>query len=190
MELRPVQIRESLTDGSIDFAVMSRIGEPDDSRFYWEPLYTTTNHIAVRNENPLRDANALVDLANHRWLSFDRPDDATGVIGALFHARGSEPPQNVLRCMSTGLYMELATSTNLISVWGAPAFELPHLAGRLRKLVVSEPIPDLAVGLVCRDIELVTRLSATFIDMIRTACKSLPKPYRRGASTRRTRAAR
>jgi len=180
LELRPMQIRESLSDGSIDFAVMSRIGEPDDSRFYWEPLYTTSNHIAVRSDNPLSSVNSLADLVAFRWLSLDRPDDAAGLIGTLFDTQGVEPPTKVLRCMSTGLYVELATTTNLISVWGAPAFQLPYLEGRLRKIALREPIPDLVVGVACRDIELVTKLSATFIDMIRSACKSLSAPYRRG----------
>lgn len=180
LELRPMQIRESLTEGSIDFAVMSRIGEPNDARFYWEPLYTTSNHIAVRSDNPLRSVNSLADLVGSKWLSLDRPDDATGVIGTLFDAQGVEPPSKVLRCMSTGLYVELATTTNLISVWGAPAFQLSYLEGRLRKIALREPIPDLVVGLACRDIELVTKLAATFINMIRTACKSLSAPYYRG----------
>ncbi len=173
LELRPAQIEERLMDGTIDFALMSRIGEPVKSRFYWELLYSTTNYLAVRTGNKLAQARSLQTLVNERWLSFDTPDDPTSFLGTTFDMHSMKPPQSVLRCMSTGLYMELAVTTDLISTWGQPAFGLRSLEGQLTRLQLKESLPDISVGLVCRDIELVTKISNSCIDMIRNACCAL-----------------
>lgn len=184
-ELRPAQIQEGLADGSIDFGLVSRIGQPGDTRFYWETLYTIATSLAVRSGHALRGARSLRELAQTGWMSWDALDDSTSLIGTLFGSQGIEPPQSVLRCTSTSLYMEMATTTDLISLWSELPFHMPRYKGLLRKITLTEALPDMTIGLICRDIDLTTTIATTLIDMIRNACAEFAGVYRQAGATPR-----
>jgi DNA-binding transcriptional LysR family regulator len=181
-ELRPAQIQEGLADGSIDFGLVSRIGQPSDTRFYWETLYTIATTLAVRTGHPLRGSRSLRVLAQAAWLSWDALDDSTSLIGTLFGSQGIQPPQSVLRCTSTSLYMEMATTTDLISLWSELPFHTPPYKGQLRKISLTEALPDMTIGLICRDIDLTTTIATKLIGMTRAACTKFAGIYHRAGA--------
>ncbi|MDE1180460.1 LysR substrate-binding domain-containing protein [Paraburkholderia sp.] len=168
-ELRPAQIQEGLADGSLDFGLVSRIGQPSDTRFYWETLYTVPTTLAVRKDHPMRGARSLRTLTDARWLSWDALDDTTSLIGSMFSVQDIAPPKHVLRCTSTSLYAEMATTTDVVSLWSELPFHMPEYRTRLRKIALHEPLPDMTIGLICRDIDLMTTMATTLIGLIRDA---------------------
>jgi DNA-binding transcriptional LysR family regulator len=178
LELRPAQIQEGLADGSLDFGLISRIGEPSDARFYWETLYTIPTTLAVRTNHPLRGVRSLRVLADAGWLSWDALDDTTSLIGSMFSAHDVPPPKNVLRCTATALYLEMATTTDLISLWSELPFHMPAYQALLRKITLTEPLPNMTIGLICREINLTTTIASTMIDMIRTACTEFGEVFK------------
>ncbi|HZZ05130.1 MAG TPA: hypothetical protein VFE81_19820, partial [Paraburkholderia sp.] len=121
------------------------------------------------------------------WLSWDALDDSTSLIGSLFGSQDVERPKNVLRCTSMSLYLEMASTTDRISLWSELPFHIERYKGLLRKISLTEPLPDMTIGLICRDIELTTTVAATLIEMIRTACTEFAGVYRRAGATPRRR---
>jgi DNA-binding transcriptional LysR family regulator len=182
LDLRPAQILEGLTDGSLDFGLVSRIGEPDDPRFYWEPLLTMPTALAVRTQHPLRGRRSLEELTQLAWVSWDALDDTTSLIGTLFSDNAIDPPKSVLRCTSATLYVEMATSTDLISVWSELPFHLPDLGAELRRINLKQPLRKMTIGLVCRDLHSMTTIATAFLGMIRRACLQLAGPYRKAGA--------
>ncbi len=182
-ELRPAQIQEGLADGSIDFGLASYIGQPSDTRTYWETLYTIPTTLAVSKNNPLRGICSLGKLAQQNWLSWDAPDDPAGMINAMFSSQGIAPPKHVVRCTSPTLYEEIAATTDLISIWSELPFHKPTDKGQIRKISTPEPLPEMRIGLICRDINLTTTIATTFINMLREACKEPTGLYRSAGAT-------
>jgi DNA-binding transcriptional LysR family regulator len=182
LDLRPTQILEGLSDGSLDFGLVSRIGEPDDARFFWEPLLTIPTALAVRTKHPLRGRHSLEDLTQYAWVSWDALDDRSSLIGTLFSDYAIDPPKSVLRCTSATLYMEMATSTDLISVWSELPFHLPALGAELRKIPLKQPLRKMTIGLVGRDINLATTIATAFLGMIRRACLHIAGSYRKAGA--------
>jgi LysR family transcriptional regulator of abg operon len=182
-ELRPAQIQEGLADGSIDFGLVSRIGQPTDTRFHWETLYTIATTLGVRTGHPLRGRHSLRALTQAAWLSWDALDDSTSLIGTLFGSQDVVRPKNVLRCTSMSLYMEMASTTDRISLWSELPFHIERYKGLVRKISLTEALPDMTIGLICRDIELTTTVAATLIEMIRTACTGFAGAYLRAGAT-------
>lgn len=181
-ELRPVQLQEGLADGSIDLGLVSRIGQPVEPRFHWEELYTIPTALAVRLDHPLRGKKSLRELAQSAWLSWDGFDDATSLVGSLFSANGVEPPPSVLRCTSTTLYVEMATTTDLISMWSALPFHMPEYNAKLRQVQISEPLPNMTIGLICRDLALATSVARALVDMIRECSVNMGATFRRAGA--------
>ncbi|WP_234775541.1 LysR family transcriptional regulator [Paraburkholderia tropica] len=176
-ELRPTLIQEGLADGSIDFGLVSRIGSPEGSRFHWEQLYSVPTTLAVRARHPLRGAQSLAVLAQSAWLSWDALDDASSLVGTLFNSTGIAAPKSVLRCTSTTLYMEMATSTDLISLWSELPFHMPELNGSLKRIVLKESLPNMTIGLVCRDLDVATTVATSFMELVRSCSTELKGPY-------------
>ncbi|TDV19418.1 LysR family transcriptional regulator [Paraburkholderia caballeronis] len=188
-EMRPTLIHEGLADGTVDFGLVSRIGPPVEPRFHWEELYTVPTTLAVRTGHPLRGPKSLAVLAESGWLSWDALDDASSLVGSLFSSHGVEPPKSVLRCTSTVLYVEMATTTDLISLWSELPFHIPEYNAKLRRLALKEPLPDMTVGLVCRDLKLATSVASTFIGLIRECSANIGGLYRRAGAVPRLRGA-
>jgi LysR family transcriptional regulator, regulator of abg operon len=179
LELRPADIQNGVVDGTLDFGVISRVGEPNDPRLYWETLYTTPTSLAVRRGHRLRGPCALATLMQHPWLIWDALDDASSLIGSILERYAISPPTRLLRCTSTALYREMSTGTDLISLWAESVFEQPARARTLRKIDLIEALPDMTIGLVCRNIELVTAIAAQLIGLIREAADELAEGTRR-----------
>jgi hypothetical protein len=78
--------------------------------------------------------------------------------------------------------MEMATSTDLISVWSELPFHLPALGAELRKIALKQPLRNMTIGLVCRDINLATTIGTAFLGMIRRACLNIAGPYRKAGA--------
>jgi LysR family transcriptional regulator of abg operon len=188
-ELRPTLIQEGLADGTIDFGLVSRIGAPEDARFHWEELYSVPTTLAVRADHPLRGGQSLEVLAQSAWLSWDALDDASSLVGALFNSSGIAPPKSVLRCTSTVLYMEMATTTDLVSLWSELPFHMPEHNAKLRRIALKEPLPPMTIGLVCRDLDVATSVAISFVELIRSCCLRLAGVYKRAGAVPRLRAA-
>jgi DNA-binding transcriptional LysR family regulator len=124
----------------------------------------------------------LEELTQFAWVSWDALEDTSSLIGTLFSDYAIDPPKSVLRCTSATLYMEMATSTDLISVWSELPFHLPALGAELRKITLKQPLRKMTIGLVCRDIQLVTTIAAEFLGMIRRACLHIAGSYRRAGA--------
>jgi DNA-binding transcriptional LysR family regulator len=180
LELRPADIQNGVADGTLDFGVISRVGEPDAPRLHWETLYTTPTSLAVRRAHPLRGPCTLATLMQqHAWLIWDAIDDASSPIGSILEHYAIAPPSRLLRCTSTTLYREMSVSTDLISLWAESVFDQPARARALRKITLAEALPDMTVGLVCRNIELMTSIAAQLISLIRGAAHEIAGHGRR-----------
>ena len=184
-EMRPAQIHEGLYDGSLDFGLVSRIGRPNEARFHWEELYTIPTTLAVRTSSTLRGMQTLETLATHPWLSWDSLEDVSSLIGAIFSKGGLEAPTNVLLCTSTLLYVEMASTTDVVSLWSQLPFQLHEYRARLRRIPLSEPLPEMTVGIVCRDLNVATTVALTLIDLIRECSAALTGAYRKAGAVSR-----
>lgn len=177
VELRPAAIDAGLADGTIDLALVSLTTPPAEARFHWRPLYTVPTFAAVRDGHRLAGATSLADLGAERWLSWDPGGEPSSLIAGIFAAHGLPSPASVLRCSSAMLFLELATETDLISVWSEVIYAVPGMRTHLRALNLSGPMPVLEVGVLCRDPELLTSVAARFLRLLDAARERMPMDH-------------
>lgn len=171
LELRPVQILEALNDGTIDFGLVSRVGVPPAAPFHWETLYEVGLTLGVRKGHPIETAR-LADLLDLSWLVWDSNEEPGNMLYEIFARHGLPSPRRVVRCTSASLYAMLISNTDMIGCLADTAYDFTVFGHTLHPLRISETLPKLSVGLVCQDVDLLTRVAADFIGEVRLTCRA------------------
>ena len=179
-ELRPQQIFEGLREGRLDMGFVSTCNGPGAGGFQWEPLFSVAMHLAVRAGHPLRRVRRLQPLLDADWLVLDPIDDAGSPLVSMMRMHGLPMPQRMVQSASNLLGLQLATQTDLISMWSDFVF---HGAGPLRlrpdlleKLPITDKVPDFEVFLVYRSANLMTHVCTEFAKEARHHAKANPRP--------------
>ncbi|WP_420996091.1 LysR family transcriptional regulator [Cupriavidus sp. 30B13] len=179
-EMRPQQILEGLREGRLDLGLISSNGGPGSGAFQWEPLFSTGMSLAVRAGHPLRRVRRLRPLLDADWLVLDPLDDPGSPLASLMRLHRFDMPKRVVQSASNLLGLQLATRTDLISMWSDFVFE--GTGGPLRldpaalvRLPVSDELPDFRVFLVYRSEDLMTHACAEFSKEVRHCAQSMPR---------------
>jgi DNA-binding transcriptional LysR family regulator len=188
-ELRPQQIFEGLREGRLDLGLISTCNGPGTGAFQWEPLFSVAMHLSVRAGHPLRRVRRLQPLVDADWLVLDPIDDAGSPLVSMMNMHGLQMPRRMVHSASNLLGLQLATQTDLISMWSDFVF---HGAGPLRlqpglleKLPITDEVPDFEVFLVYRSADLMTHVCAEFVKEARHHAKANPpwrQPSRKGSA--------
>ena len=188
-ELRPQQIFEGLREGRLDLGLVSTCNGAGTHALQWEPLFSVAMHLAVRTGHPLRRVRKLQPLLDADWLVLDPIDDAGSPLVSTMRMHGLELPRRMVHSASNLLGLQLATQTDLISMWSDSVFHgvgpLQLQRGLLEMLPITDALPDFEVFLVYRSADLMTHACAEFAKEARHCARTNPpwrQPKRRGAA--------
>lgn len=170
-ELRPQQILEGLREGRLDLALISTNSGAGTGNFQWEPLFSVGLSLAVRNGHPLRRARRLKPLLDADWLVLDPLDDPGSPLASLLRLHRLDMPRRVVQSASNLLGLQLATQTDLISLWSDFVFDgagpLQLAPDTLTKLDILDELPAFDVFLVYRSEDLMTQVCTEFAREVR-----------------------
>ncbi len=189
-ELRPQQIQEGLREGRLDLGLISTNSGPGSASFQWEPLFSVGMKLAVRTGHPLRRARRLRPLLDADWLVLDPVDDAGSPLASLMRLHRLEMPKRVVQSASNLLGLQLATKTDLVSMWSDFVFfgtggPLQLVRDALTPLPIQDELPDFRVFLVYRSVDLMTHVCAEFVREVRHYARQmddLPAAMRKSRS--------
>lgn len=183
-ELRPQQILEGLREGRLDIGLISTNSGPGGGAFQWEPLFSVGMHLTVRAGHPLRRTTRLQPLLDADWLVLDPVDDPGSPLASLMHLHGFGMPKRIVQSASNLLGLQLATKTDLISMWSDFVIEgtgpLTLDRSALERLSISDELPDFAVFMVYRSADLMTQVCTEFTKEVRHQVRTRPprRPHR------------
>lgn len=171
-ELRPQQIQEGLREGRLDLGLISTNSGPGSASLQWEPLFSVGMKLAVRASHPLRRARRLRPLLDADWLVLDPVDDAGSPLASLMRLHRLEMPRRVVQSASNLLGLQLATRTDVISMWSDFVFfgtggPLQLVRDALVPLPIQDELPDFRVFLVYRSVDLMTHVCGEFVREVR-----------------------
>lgn len=175
-EQRSQQILEGLREGRIDLGLISTNSGPGTSSFQWEPLFSVPMRLAVRPGHPLRKTRKLRALLDADWLVLDPLDDPGSPMASLMRLHRLEIPRRIVQSGSNLLGLQLATKTDLVSMWSNFVFAntlgpLRTIPGALEILPMEDELPDFSVYMVYRSADLMTHACAEFCKEIRHAAQ-------------------
>ena len=131
--------------------------------------------LAVRPGHPLRRARRLRALLDADWLTLDPLDDPGSPLASLMRMHRLDMPKRIVQSASNLLGLQLATKTDLISVWSNFVFEgtgpLKLDPQSLVRLPIADEMPDFELFLVYRSEDLMTHACAQFTREVRHAAK-------------------
>lgn len=173
LELRPAQITEGLRDGTLDVGIVTQYGEAEVFGLRSSKLYSLKTLLAIGGKRASGKVTAQ-DLHEAEWVVLDLPDDSGGYIAKLFSQFSQPVPTKVVRCTSIRLYWELASRLNAVTHWVQevsysldPYFE----SGRMTRLELEVPMPELNAILVYQDEDLLTSVAREFVEMVNVSVK-------------------
>ncbi|MBN3809637.1 LysR substrate-binding domain-containing protein [Paraburkholderia sp. Ac-20347] len=180
-EMRPQQILEGLREGHLDIALISTNSGAGTSAFQWEPLFSVGMLVAARPGHPLGRSTRIRSLADAEWLTLDPLDDPGSPLASLMRLHRLEMPRNVVQSSSNLLGLQLATCTDLISVWSDFVFygrngPLVLNPEALKPLPIRDELPDYHVYMVYRSTDLMTQTCLEFSKEIRHRGKKMVSP--------------
>lgn len=189
-ELRPQQIQEGLREGRLDLGLISTNSGPGSASLQWEPLFSVGMKLAVRAGHPLRRTRRLRPLQDADWLVLDPVDDAGSPLASLMRLHRMEMPRRVVQSASNLLGLQLATRTDLISMWSDFVFHgtggpLQLASDQLVPLPIQDELPEFRVFLVYRSVDLMTHVCAEFSREVRHCARErrdAPPAMRRARS--------
>ena len=176
-EQRPQQLLEGLREGRLDLALISSNSGPGTGSFQWEPLFSVSMRLAVRPGHPLRRVRRLRPLLDADWLVLDPLDDPGSPMVSLMRLHRLDIPRRIVQSGSNLLGLQLATKTDLISMWSDFVFSgtggpLRMVPGSLDVLPMEDELPDFNVYMVYRSADLMTHVCAEFSKEIRHLAQS------------------
>lgn len=176
-EQRPQQLLEGLREGRLDLALISSNSGPGTGSFQWEPLFSVSMRLAVRPGHPLRRVRRLRPLLDADWLVLDPLDDPGSPMVSLMRLHRLDIPRRIVQSGSNLLGLQLATKTDLISMWSDFVFSgtggpLRMVPGSLDVLPMEDELPDFNVYMVYRSADLMTHACAEFSKEIRHFAQS------------------
>ncbi|WP_322047634.1 LysR family transcriptional regulator [Paraburkholderia sp. J67] len=180
-ELRPQQILEGLREGHLDLALISTNSGTGTAAFQWEPLFSVGMIVAARPGHPLGRTTRIRSLADAEWLTLDPLDDAGSPLASLMRLHRLEMPRKVVQSGSNLLGLQLATCTDLISVWSDFVFyggtgPLVLNPEALKPLPIRDELPNYDVYMVYRSTDLMTQTCLEFSKEIRHRARQMVSP--------------
>lgn len=171
-EQRSQQILEGLREGRLDLGLISTNSGPGTGSFQWEPLFSVPMRLAVRPGHPLRRTRRLRALLDADWLVLDPLDDPGSPIASLMRLHRLEMPRRIVQSGSNLLGLQLATKTDLVSMWSGFVFAdslgpLRTIPGALEVLPMEDELPAFSVYMVYRSADLMTHACTEFSKEIR-----------------------
>ncbi|WP_321866072.1 LysR family transcriptional regulator [Paraburkholderia tropica] len=187
-EMRPQQILEGLREGHLDIALISTNSGAGTSAFQWEPLFSVGMLVAARPGHPLGRSTRIRSLVDAEWLTLDPLDDPGSPLASLMRLHRLEMPRNVVQSSSNLLGLQLATCTDLISVWSDFVFygrngPLVLNPEALKPLPIRDELPDYHVYMVYRSTDLMTQTCLEFSKEIRHRGKKTVSPRHAAAGS-------
>ncbi|MEI7298070.1 LysR substrate-binding domain-containing protein [Paraburkholderia tropica] len=187
-EMRPQQILEGLREGHLDIALISTNSGAGTSAFQWEPLFSVGMLVAARPGHPLGRSTRIRSLVDAEWLTLDPLDDPGSPLASLMRLHRLEMPRNVVQSSSNLLGLQLATCTDLISVWSDFVFygrngPLVLNPEALKPLPIRDELPDYHVYMVYRSTDLMTQTCLEFSKEIRHRGKKMVSPRHAAAGS-------
>ncbi|MEM5312918.1 LysR substrate-binding domain-containing protein [Paraburkholderia sp. JHI869] len=191
-EMRPQQILEGLREGRLDLALISTNSGPGTSAFQWEPLFSVGMVLATRPGHPLAGTTRLRDLLEADWLTLDPLDDPGSPLASLMRLHRLEMPRRIVHSVSNLLGLQLATCTDVISMWSDFVFygmsgPLVLRRDALHTLPIRDELPDFHVFMVYRSTDLMTQVCTEFSKEVRHRCRTMVPPRDAALGTARTR---
>ncbi|MCP3717865.1 LysR substrate-binding domain-containing protein [Paraburkholderia sp. CNPSo 3281] len=191
-EMRPQQILEGLREGRLDLALISTNSGPGTSAFQWEPLFSVGMVLATRPGHPLARTTRLRDLLEADWLTLDPLDDPGSPLASLMRLNRLEMPRRIVHSVSNLLGLQLATCTDVISIWSDFVFygmsgPLVLRRDALHTLPIRDELPDFHVFMVYRSTDLMTQVCTEFSKEVRHRCRTMVSPRAAAPGTARTR---
>ncbi|WP_027797737.1 LysR family transcriptional regulator [Paraburkholderia acidipaludis] len=180
-EMRPQQILEGLREGHLDLALISTNSGPGTNAFQWEPLFSVGMVIAARPGHPLGRVTRLRSLLDADWLTLDPLDDPGSPLASLMRLHRLDMPKRIVQSASNLLGLQLATCTDLISMWSDFVFHGtvgPLMLNRttLKPIPIRDELPDFHVYMVYRSTDLMTQACAEFSKEVRHRSRAMVSP--------------
>ena len=159
IEGTPSAFAALVRDETLDFAVGNRPPAKLDAGLSFRTLLRVPMAIACRRGHPLREARALRELAEARWIGFYPPGGGS-VIERAFAAAGLPFPQRYITCESHTFAFELLARTDALMPLPAQMFATPPAHRALERIAVDEPLPPTVLGMCARVDTRLSRLAA------------------------------
>jgi LysR family transcriptional regulator, regulator of abg operon len=180
-EMRPQQILEGLREGHLDLALISTNSGPGTNAFQWEPLFSVGMVIAARPDHPLGRVTHLRSLLDADWLTLDPLDDPGSPLASLMRLHRLDMPKRIVQSASNLLGLQLATCTDLISMWSDFVFYGmggPLMLNRatLKPIPIRDELPDFHVYMVYRSTDLMTQACTEFSKEVRHRSATMVSP--------------
>lgn len=171
LEMRPNQLLQHLRDGQLDFALTSQLPVASTG-LDWEPLCRIPGVVVARKDHPLRNVQSLRQLQQADWISVDPLGDAHSQFNQLFEGNGLARPLKVFECTAMNLAINLLIETDALMILsqaslGHDLVGLRNMPELLRKVEISEPVPDYFVALACVNRSYLTRSASQLFDMLK-----------------------
>lgn len=141
-------ILPDLTDGRLDFAVA--LADPDNLPYdiTFEPIAPVEPSLAGRCGHPLAHATNWDELREARWvLNLSAGSQGDSLIHWL-QAQGTALPNNVIRCSSPVVMLEMMRRTDRICVGPSRLFDDPMFGNGIQRIPVGPLPPPMALGLI------------------------------------------
>lgn len=144
--------------------------------------------VAARPGHPLGRSTRIRSLVDAEWLTLDPLDDPGSPLASLMRLHRLEMPRNVVQSSSNLLGLQLATCTDLISVWSDFVFygrngPLVLNPEALKPLPIRDELPDYHVYMVYRSTDLMTQTCLEFSKEIRHRGKKMVSPRHAAAGS-------
>lgn len=150
LEMRPAQLLQGLSDGTLDFAVSSQM--PISGRAIDATLMgLVPSVLACRKGHALRHASRLSELLDADWLTHDPIDDLTSPFRQLFDSETLPIPTRVTECTASVTAHHLVAHTDSITLLSSISFAHKTIADSLVVIPVQELLPMREFVLIARN---------------------------------------
>ena len=180
----PQQLMPLLRDGTLDFILGPRVHGHNDPDIRILPVHRNDFVVVARRGHPLRNAKALFDLAQARWVIFAQAGLPGSIIPELFEGSGLSAPKSVVHCESYTTMLALLAGTDMLGVVTRWLLDLPHVNIVLEPLKLKERIPANTVSLFFKADSPLTPAAAAMVAAVKTTGRQLARTDRNSGSLR------
>jgi DNA-binding transcriptional LysR family regulator len=170
-------LRGELSDRNVDLLVARRLGNLDDERLNFEPLFEEAYVIAAGAQNPLvRQRNIeLAELVNECWV-LPPQDHVLGLVATkIFRASGLRYPAATVIAASPDMRVSLLAKGRFLSIFNDAVVKFPTGRPEIKILPVKLPVPPVSIGIITLRNRTLSPVARLFIQHAREVAKPLAK---------------
>jgi DNA-binding transcriptional LysR family regulator len=170
-------LRSELSDRNVDLLVARRLGNLEDERLNFEPLFEEAYVIAAGAQNPLvRQRNIeLAELVNECWV-LPPEDHVLGLVATkIFRASGLRYPAATVISASPDMRISLLAKGRFLSIFNDAVVKFPTGRPEIKILPVKMPVPPVSIGIVTLKNRTLSPVARLFIQHAREVAKPLAK---------------